>query len=434
MAVTLPFLTSYDPPGSSEGSLDPLGLYPIADQLAVALVPGVRERMHRIRFLTAMAVGTLVTEGLEGDPLQRDASPFLVWEWLVVEALIRQMGDDADISAVPGTLVTRRAIVQPGYLDARSYLKTPRVFGFHGVYKRLAVRLGVVNVHLGPGPCTGGLVDAWARDMGFDGIDGARPLLARWKEALRRSLAERPPRTKPGWSSAEWAGLAAAFAPGALKEREKRHLRNLLHATDERRLGALPAIWRLQDEFAAADESDYPEERLHDRLEETAPEYGRLLAAIRAYEAFARSLQDAFDVLRARASTPDAQAYDVPLIAQHAKFTAAIDGLNERYAAAHRALGEVPNADRPLQSLFEQRFQVFSQQMDAGACAVGLCRHHVRIQKEKPPGKRPWFDDLGGGRIHIRQQYREAERELLRGRYVHDYRGRPIRRFYLDLK
>src|SRR3990172_1401640 len=91
MTNTFPFLTSYDPPGNSEGSLDPLGLYQIADQLAVQLVPAVRERMQRIRFLTAMAVGALVTEGLEDDPRQRDASPSLVWKCLVVEALIRAM-------------------------------------------------------------------------------------------------------------------------------------------------------------------------------------------------------------------------------------------------------------------------------------------------------------------------------------------------------
>ena len=48
--ASFPFLTTYDPPGTSEGSLDPLGLYRIADQLAVQLVPAVRERMQRIRF------------------------------------------------------------------------------------------------------------------------------------------------------------------------------------------------------------------------------------------------------------------------------------------------------------------------------------------------------------------------------------------------
>jgi hypothetical protein len=77
VASTLPFLTSYDPPGTSEGSLDPLGLYQIADQLASILVPAVRERMQRVRFLTAMAVGTLVCEGLDDNGSQRDASPYL---------------------------------------------------------------------------------------------------------------------------------------------------------------------------------------------------------------------------------------------------------------------------------------------------------------------------------------------------------------------
>ena len=85
MVKSFPFLTSYDPPGTSEGALDPLGLYQIADHLAVQLVPAVRERMQRIRFLTAIAVGAPVTAGLEEDTRQRDASPNLVWEWLVVE-------------------------------------------------------------------------------------------------------------------------------------------------------------------------------------------------------------------------------------------------------------------------------------------------------------------------------------------------------------
>lgn len=164
--MTFPFLTSYDPPGTSEGTLDPLGLYQIADQLAMQLVPAVRERMQRIRFLTAMAVGALVTERLDDDPRQRDASPYLIWEWLVVEALMREMGDDPNIWGVPGTLVARRALGQHGYLDARSYLKTPRVFGFHGVYKRRATHLGIVDVHLGPGPNAEGLVDAWASGIG----------------------------------------------------------------------------------------------------------------------------------------------------------------------------------------------------------------------------------------------------------------------------
>lgn len=430
MTATFPFLTAYDPAGTSEGTLDPLGLYQIADQLAVRLVPAVRERMQRIRFLTAMAVGAFVTETLEDDPSRRDASPYLVWEWLLVEALIRAMGDDPDVRGVPGTLVARRAIEQHGYLDARSYLKTPRIFGFHGVYKRLAAHLGVVDVHLGPGPNAERLVDAWARDQGLGSFEGAKFRLSRWTAAVRRSGAEKPPHTNR-WSSGAWDELAKAFAPAGAKLREKRYLRELLLAGDERRLGALPTLWQLQIEFT---EATYREESLHYRLEEREPAYGPLLQAIRTYEAFARSLQDAFDALKAKASAPDAAGFAVSKIVGDKDFNQSVKRLDARFLSAHRALGEVTLTSVSLQNLFSERFGRFLEPMDAVQCALALCDHHERVQRAKSTdGKRPWFDRIGRDRIYIRYAYREARREIQPGRYVHDYRGQPIRRFHSDL-
>ena len=431
MTTTFPFLTAYDPPGTSEGTLDPLGLYQIADQLAIQLVPAVRERMQRIRFLTAMAVGAIVTEGLESDPRHRDASPQLVWEWLIVEALIREMSDDPTVRGVPGTLVASRALVQHGYLDARSYLKTPGIFGFHGVYKRLATRLGLLDIHLGPGPNADDLVDSWARGLGLRGLEGAKPLLSRWTEAVTRSLGEKPPRTNAKWSKAAWNELAQAFAPAGCKIREKRCLRELLHVADERRLGALPSLWQLQPGF---DNDGYTEELLHDRLEDEEPAYGPLLTAIRAYEAFARSLQDSFDVLKAEAARFDAQGFVVPQIASDADFKRSVKGLHDRFYAAQQALSEVSIAITSLQNLFGQRFEAFAEPKDAGACALALCCHHETVQRNKSAdGKRPWFDRMAQDRIYIRHRYRELKRDTQPGRYLHDYRGNPIRRFYLDL-
>ena len=43
MAQNLPFLTSYDPQGAGEGTLDPLGVFPLIDHLGTLLVPAVRE-------------------------------------------------------------------------------------------------------------------------------------------------------------------------------------------------------------------------------------------------------------------------------------------------------------------------------------------------------------------------------------------------------
>ena len=91
------------------------------------LVPAVRERMLRIRFLTAMAVGSLVVEDLEGDPRHRDAAPYLVWEWLVVEALTREPENDAANWGVPGTVVARNAGEPIGCL-ATTYTFRPGLF------------------------------------------------------------------------------------------------------------------------------------------------------------------------------------------------------------------------------------------------------------------------------------------------------------------
>jgi hypothetical protein len=431
MTATLPFITAYDPPATSEGTLDPLGVYQIADQLAVKLVPAVRERMLRVRFLTPMAVGTFVTEGLDGDPRNRDANPYLVWEWMVVEALVRHHRDSGADWGLPGMRVARNALSQHGYVDARSYLKTPRVFGFHGVYKRLAVHLGLVNVHLAAGPNAEALIDAWARGLGMSSLEAAKPLLRRWSDAVRRGLSQSPPRTKPSWNAASWQELAESFAPTNSKSREKRHLRELLHRAEDRGIGALPHLWKLQVDF---DDQQFNEEALHQRLAKVEPGYGPLIEAIRAYEAFARSLQDAFDILKSEAAAHEMHGFVVTDIAGDAEFKRVIRGLDTTFREAHRALGEVAITNLSLQNLFAERFAAFADPLDAGAAARCLCTHHEAVQRAKSAdGKRPWFDRIGPDRIFVRQAYREPRRECLPGRYVHGYRGWPIRRFASDL-
>lgn len=428
MMLALPHLTTFDPAASSEGTLDPLGLYQIADQLATKLVPAVRERMQRIRFLTAMAVGSYATEGLEPDPEQPDCLPYLIWEWLVIESLVRTYGDEGDLRGVPGTQVTRRALADYGYLDYRSYLKTPRIFGFHGVYKRLAIHLGLIDVHLGPRPACERLVDAWARDQGYKGLRDAQQLLGKWRDAVQRGLSSRPCRTRPAWNGDDWAELATALLPGNADRREKKCLTQLLHSQDERALGALPSIWTLQQEF---DNEAYVEELLHARLRETLPSAQSLLEAIATYEAFCRSLKDGFDLIRASASKQDARGFEIPSIADDADFVGSLAKLDHRYEQARRTLEEV---DLQVAALFDNRFSRFAQPMDAAESARLICEHHETTQKRKSAdGKRAWFDRLGPDRIYVRQQYRTFTPEIMPDHYVHDYRGRPIRKFYFDL-
>jgi len=49
----------------------------IANQLATRLVPAVRERMQRLRFLTPVTVGALVTEDLEPNDRHPNVLPSL---------------------------------------------------------------------------------------------------------------------------------------------------------------------------------------------------------------------------------------------------------------------------------------------------------------------------------------------------------------------
>jgi len=433
VSVTFPFLTAADPLGTSEGSLDPLGLYQIADVLGTELVPAVRQRMLRVRFLSAMAVGAFVTEGLEANPRDREAAPYLVWEWHVVEAIVRtydRSAEDRSIWGVPGIGVTRRAVRHHDRLDARMYLATPRVFGFNGVYKRLAMHLGITDVHLAPGPTADRLVKAWAGSVD----SSAGTLIARWRSAVERALGQSPPTTRPGWNRDTWAEIAHAFLPNARGEachEERKLLRQMLTTRDEGRLGALPEIWDLQAEFP---DDHLPERRLHERLEQVDPSRGPLLAAIRAYESFARSLQDAFDMLRLVAGAADTSGFDVPALGAKPEFRRIVDRLDTLYGRTSERLAALPPKPIALEPVFTKRFGRFAEPLGADDAAWAIVELHRQVQRDKSAtGKRPWLDDLGRKKIHIRHAYRLDAFDPKPDAFLHAYRGLPIRRFRSDL-
>src|SRR6185437_2065548 len=123
-----PLLTERDDAEASEGGIDPLGLYAIADSLAVRLVPGVRERQTHPRFLTAIAVSLAVCERFGEETVASDGvtEPWLVFEWYFVEGLVRTAVERANVG-LPGSLKAARAIADGVPLSAKRYLKTPSV-------------------------------------------------------------------------------------------------------------------------------------------------------------------------------------------------------------------------------------------------------------------------------------------------------------------
>jgi hypothetical protein len=217
--------------------------------------------------------------------------------------------------------------------------------------------------------------------------------------------------------------------PGGAGKRERSTLRQLLHSDDERALGALRAIWDLQGEFQ---DEDYSEESLHARLKQTLPSAQTLLDAIAAYEDFCRGLQDAFDLIRASAAGQDARGFEVSSIGHDPDFVRSLERLVDRYELARRRLGDVDL--QKTASLFDDHFSRFAEPMSTAESAVLLCEHHETVQKRKSAeGKRAWFDRLAPDRIYMRHRYREPRRDIAPNRYIHDYRGKPIRNFYFDL-
>ena len=221
MSVTglvLPQLSAFDPAVVGEGSLDPMGLAAISDRLANVLVPGLRARMQRVRFVTATAVGASACETLADEfPADGVSTAAICFEWLIVEGFVRRLSPQQIPPGVPGSQKARAVVMSGQRLSAATYLKGPAVFGFNGVYKPFAIDAGVVGSGFVPGPRCPDLVRAWESEQGFGGFtddvprsDGAR-LRTNIRDEVRAALRHGRCTTNPtGWL---FGRLTAALQP-----------------------------------------------------------------------------------------------------------------------------------------------------------------------------------------------------------------------------
>lgn len=432
MTIPFPSFTRHDPKLAGEGNLDPLGLGQIADQLAVELVPGIRERMSRPRFLTAMTVGSIVLEDLEHDPAKSGVAPFFVWEWLVLESFVRCEARHPDLKSVPGIQMTRSAMREHGYLDAASYLKTPRIFGFHGVYKRLASRLGLVDAELRPMETSESLLNAWAKGQGYPNFEATAELRAEWRRMIFRGLNREAPSTKSLLTAATAEVVAKAFSPGRIPAAEKRVLRALLNGDGPQDLGAFSSLSEL---LASPNADELSERELHDSLAQRAPRWAKQVRAIQAYESFARTLQDAFDTIRHYSGARYEQGLALEELGASLEFQSQTRTLAVDYRRAEEALAKLTGSLGSVSTTFHERFESFAT-VSAAQLPELLLSHHEKIQAAKPPeGKRSWFDRLGNGRVFLRHPYRlDDDWEPQPGEYVHPYRSNAIASFLRDLQ
>ena len=145
-------------------------------------------------------------------------------------------------------------------------------------------------------------------------------------------------------------------------------------------------------------------------------------------------MQDAFDIIRHRAGGQHARGFELPSIARDGDFASCAAGLDRKFAAASEKLQALGDGGASDHALLSARFQNFAQPMDGEAVALALHALHVQVQLGKSKdGKRSWFDDRGVNRIAVRPGYGVDRPVLDPSRYVHAYRGAPIRRFWRDL-
>jgi len=430
-----PFSSEFDPSEESEGSVDPLGLQPGYERLADRLLPAVTVRMGRPRFVTAMAVGACVCEGWDTDALAADeiTPPWLVWEWLVVEAFVRAEASVTGNSGIPGIQKVRRAVRNQRPVSAAAYLKTPGTFGFTGVFRRLALQVGILTEdgRLDDGGYE--LVTAWAKDQGLSGIiDASSGDGHDWRERLRRAVSQGMEKGHTTPHAGEfWRDLAHRFDPSRPGRNEARVLLGRILS----RAGPLDMVERLHNALVAKRGLTNRDEEapfLRSLARSAPSELRQLLTAIDAYEAFGRTITDAFDGLRYCASINGGLAVDAKAFSETKAATRAIKSLASSIARIrnHPTLLEWERERAGLM----QAVETFDEVRNSADLFQAILNHHEQVQANKPPnGKRTWFERALRGRIVVRSGYSLLESPDGENDYVHEYRIRTFSGFLADL-
>jgi hypothetical protein len=438
-AMLAPLLTERDDAESAEGGIDPLGLYTIADSLGVRLVPGVRERQSHPRFLTTLAVSLSLCGEFDEETTAADGSsePWLVFEWYVVEGLVRAAEDTDEIRGLPGSLKARRARDDHVPLSARRYLKTPSVFGCQGIYRVLARELGIEDKGGYLGTAGYELLNVWAAEQLLEGFvgTGAGPgqsLRRQWTDAVKDGLDKASTARGPGWSG--WKSFRDHLGIYNAGHNERRFMGELL-------MGDTKGFRRDVLEFlispagrealeAADSEQGFSERRFHDALRPVAgAELRELIDAISSYETFARLCQDAFDdclveMTRQRGRTSPADLGRLKAV------QLAASGVPEVFTEVLERLEPFGEAAR-----FRESFGSLAERGGAEEWAERLAEHHRTTQKRKPPdGKNPWFHRRDNETYIINPLYCREQGGRHDDSYVHAYRTQTLRSFALDLK
>jgi hypothetical protein len=432
--MLVPYRTLADPETQGEGSIDPLGLATLADRLADWMLPGMTARMWRPRFLTAMAVTALIVEPC-ADELAADGvtPPWLVLEWLCVEALAGVREGTENLRRVPGIDKARRALSDGVPMNADRYLKTPKVFGFHGIYKRLARHVDVVDDDLALGENGYRLLRVWEADQQLSGfadrelLEGEPARLRKViREAVRAGLDAGQTTRRASWPGAEL--FVRHLTPHAVGRKESELLWQLLVDSAATTRGETFRLMR-ESTIREAFREHGSERKIGQALQrQGSSDLRRRLTAIESYEAFCRPIQEAWDRLRLLATVRRPSLVRPTDIVPDERVREIAGGCRPAIEQARDAL-----AESPIEVDFERLPRRFGDVRTGADLFAVLWEHHQEVQRGKPPeGKRPWFEETADGGLVVRPAYRLDEAPV-REEYVHPYRIASVAAFIDDL-
>jgi hypothetical protein len=435
MAIAAPFLSMFDTGATAEGSIDPLSLAQTYDRLANRLLPHVTVRMHRPRFVTAIAVAALVCEELLDEIAADQRTPaWLVFEWHVIEGFMRaQHAEGASpIRDIPGRDKVSTAIRFGKRLGADSYLKTPTVFGFTGIYRRLARGLEIVNDDMLLDEGGYELLRVWESEQHLEGFQtGTQGPGADLRDSLRRAVIDAMRKgyvaRQPSWH--RWPMLFAHLRPDRPGPRERDLLasRLLRPSTDPETAAVSGELLRALQKRGRAVTREQEPDLFRKLIPKASAELRARLTIVDAYEGLARLLTDGFMLVR-HLSTKQGGA---PIYA----------GDFGQTPLARRILQQLPHALERIEELFAGDpeggtvlllLARYRNVATTSQLFEELVRHHEDAQRAKPPnGKRPWIERVNG--VAVRPQYSESAKPEGRDLYVHEYRTPSACQFLQDL-
>lgn len=431
--MTLPFLTLPDPLTTGEGVLDPLGLALVGERLADQILPGLRARMSRVRFVTAIAVGAAVCEGLEDFASDGVTPPYLVFEWLVVEAFIRA-SERNEVRGTPGIFKAQTARDTSTPLCAKTYLHVPTIFGFHGVYKPLARHLGIVDDDLRLADNGYELLKKWQTEQGLDGFmessvstGSGRSVRQTLRSAVEDGLHESQNTRSGAWQG--WSLLAKHLAPGAAGVEEAAFLTKLIH---DARGGTRGEVFDLIQSLPDEDETDEALLVKDVLLAKASSTLRPQLDTIIAYESMCTLLEDGFDWIRYLSTRAGARAITATEFGSQEHVKAVAGALP---SALHRVETALESWPLTLQQQFGSLAKAFQGVDSPQSLFEATLSRHAEVQKAKQPdGKREWFERAPNGGVMVRIPYRTNDAPAPRVWWSRPYRVTTARAFLSDLR